>query len=167
MKCFHFSNITLISIGILLLSACSKSLNEVPLNQITDATYWNQSSDAVMFVTNLYTVLPDQNFVYYEGMSDNGISNDPTTRRFGNSTQDATISSKEWTYTPIRQAYEYFANVGKIPDMDTALENRLNGEVYFVLAYRYFIMASLYGDVPLVTKLYENTDESNIPATPH
>jgi len=150
-----------------LFASCTKSLNEVPLNQITDATYWNQSSDAVLFVTNLYTVLPDQNFVYYEGMSDNGISNDPNTRRFGNSTQDATISSKEWAWSPIRQAYEYFANVGKIPNMDTALRRRLDGEVYFVLAYRYFIMAALYGDIPLVTKVYIQPSESDIPVSKH
>ncbi len=150
-----------------LLASCTKSLDEVPLNQITDATYWNQSSDAVLFVTNLYTVLPDQNFVYYEGMSDNGISNDPTTRRFGNSTQDASISSKEWAWSPIRQVYEYFANVGKIPNMDTALRRRLDGEVYFVLAYRYFIMATLYRDIPLVTKLYAQPSESDIPVSPH
>jgi hypothetical protein len=149
------------------MASCTKHLDEVPLNQITDATYWNQPSDATLFVTNLYTVLPDQNFVYYEGMSDNGISNDPTTRRFGNSTQDATISSKEWAWGPIRQAYEYFANVGKIPAMDTALRRRLDGEVYFVLAYRYFIMASLYRDIPLVTKLYENPSQSDIPSSPH
>lgn len=164
------------SLGILLLgAACNKNLlNQQPLSQVTDETYWTQDTDAVMFVTNLYTVLPQAatfgsngGFDYYEGMSDNGICRDGNTRRFGTSTQDATISGLEWSYTPIKQAYEYFDNVGRIPNMDTALRSRLNGEVYFVLAYRYFIMATLYGDVPLVTKNYTNTAESNIPVTAH
>ncbi len=155
--------------------SCKKDLlDQPPLNQVTDQTYWNQPSDAVLFVTNLYTVLPQAGingngggFDYYEGMSDNGICRDQTTRRFGNSTQDPTISGGEWVYTPIKQAYEYFENVGRIPNMDTALQSRLNGEVDFVLAYRYFIMATLYGDVPLVTKNYTNATESNIPLTAH
>src|SRR3954470_8259237 len=106
-------------------TACKKTfLDEHPLNQITDATYWTQPDDAVQFVTNLYKSLPTASFVYYEGMSDNGVSNNTTTRRFGNSTEDATISDREWTYTPIRQAYEYFANVGKVPGMDAALRSR-------------------------------------------
>jgi hypothetical protein len=36
-----------------------------------------------------------------------------------------------------------------------------------VLAYRYFIMATLFGDVPLVTQLYTDPATSNIPVTPH
>jgi hypothetical protein len=153
--------------GFLLLGAgCRKDLLEQhPLNQITDETYWSTPDDAVMFATRMYTFLPQDNFVYYEGMSDNGITNDQTTRRFGNSTQDATISAKEWSYSPMRQAYNFFANVDKVPGMDAGLKSRLRAEVKFVLAYRYFIMTTLYGDVPFVNNLITDPNEADLPKT--
>ncbi|HEY0177364.1 MAG TPA: RagB/SusD family nutrient uptake outer membrane protein, partial [Pedobacter sp.] len=166
---YHIKKITLLfSLVSLCLfgSGCKKDfLDQHPLNQITDATYWQSSDDAVMFATRMYTYLPQDNFVYYEGMSDNGISNDPTTRRFGNSTEDATISNKEWSYEPMRQAFSFFANVDKVPGLDPALKARLTAEVKFVLAYRYFIMTTLYGDVPFVNSLITDPNAADIPKT--
>ena len=154
-------------VAALTLGSCKKDLlDQHPLNQITDETYWQSADDATMFATRMYTYMPQDNFVYYEGMSDNGISNDPNTRRFGNSTQDATISDKEWSYAPMRQAYSFFANVDKVPNMDPALKKRLIAEVKFVLAYRYFIMTTLYGDVPLVNSLITDPNAADIPKTP-
>ncbi|WP_162996977.1 RagB/SusD family nutrient uptake outer membrane protein [Mucilaginibacter kameinonensis] len=149
------------------LAGCKKGLlDQHPLNQITDETYWQTSDDATMFATRMYTYMPQDNFVYYEGMSDNGISNDQTTRRFGNSTQDPTISSKEWSYEPMRQAFSFFANVDKVPGMDPALKKRLTAEVKFVLAYRYFIMTTLYGDIPFVNSLITDPTKADLPKTP-
>lgn len=153
--------------AIMFLGSCKKDLlDQTPLNQITDETYWQSADDATMFATRMYTYMPQDNFVYYEGMSDNGISNDPTTRRFGNSTQDPTISNKEWSYEPMRQAFGFFANVDKVPDMDPTLKKRLTAEVKFVLAYRYFIMTTLYGDIPLVNSLITDPNAADIPKTP-
>lgn len=156
------------ALAVLVLTAgCQKDLlDQHPLNQITDATYWQSPNDAIMFATRLYTYMPQDNFVYYEGMSDNGISNDPNTRRFGNSTQDPTISGKEWSYEPMRQAFSFFANVDKVPGMDPALKARLIAEVKFVLAYRYFIMTTLYGDIPFVNSLITDPTKANLPKTP-
>ncbi|WP_158795310.1 RagB/SusD family nutrient uptake outer membrane protein [Pedobacter sp. L105] len=165
---YHIKKITFVFCAVLVLfgSGCKKNfLDQTPLNQITDETYWQTPDDAVMFATRMYTYLPQDNFVYYEGMSDNGISNDPTTRRFGNSTQDATISSKEWSYEPMRQAFSFFTNVDKVPGLDPALKARLSGEVKFVLAYRYFIMTALYGDVPFVNSLITDPNAADIPKT--
>src|SRR5690606_2735870 len=121
--------------------------------------------DAIMFVTRMYELLPQDNFVYYEAISDNGITNDPTIRRSGNSTQDATISSREWNYAPMRQTFNFFENVDKIKNIDEKLKNRLFAEVKFVLAYRYFIMVTLYGDVPFVNKLITTPHEADLPVT--
>lgn len=157
-------------VGVLVLSivmgACEKNmLDQTPLNQITDDTYWQSPEDAIMFATRMYTFMPQDNFVYYEGMSDNGISNDPTTRRFGNSTQDPTISGKEWNYSSIRQAFSFFENVDKVPGMDVMLKKRLIAEVKFVLAYRYFIMTTLYGDIPFVNNLIKDPNAADLPKT--
>lgn len=163
----HISLLAVLLATMMSLGSCKKDLlDQTPLNQITDETYWQSADDATMFATRMYTYMPQDNFVYYEGMSDNGISNDPTTRRFGNSTQDATISSKEWSYEPMRQAFSFFANVDKVPNMDPTLKKRLTAEVKFVLAYRYFIMTTLYGDVPLVNSLITDPNAADIPKTP-
>jgi hypothetical protein len=46
--------------------------------------------------------------------------------------------------------------------MNEALKKRLIAEVKVALAYRYFIMASLYRDVPLVMKVFTDVKESDV-----
>lgn len=165
-------NISFLGLGLVSLlgfNSCKKNLlDQKPLNQITDATYWNTANDAVYFATQMYNYMPQDNFVSYEGMSDNGVSNDGTIRRFGNSTQDATISSREWSYSSIRQAYNFFSNVDRVTDWggDATLKARLTAEVKFALAYRYFIMTTLYGDIPFVHSLIVNPNDADLPKTP-
>ncbi|WP_316741515.1 RagB/SusD family nutrient uptake outer membrane protein [Pedobacter antarcticus] len=155
----------LLLLGILAAGCKKDFLDQHPLNQITETTYWTSPDDATMFANRMYEFLPQDNFVYYEACSDNAFTNDPTIRRFGNSTQDATISDREWNYGAIRQAYDFFANVDKVPGMDQNLKKRLNAEVKFVLAYRYFIMTALYGDIPFVNKLITDPKDADIPVT--
>ncbi|SHL41287.1 Starch-binding associating with outer membrane [Chitinophaga jiangningensis] len=155
------------------LFSCSKFLDRPPLDEYSDATYWTTEQDAVKFASRIYEFMPSADFfICYEGMSDNALSKTASwgntlrnAQLIGNSTFVATTGSlgDEWRYDQIRHCLEFLANVDKVPDMNPALKKRLLAEVKVCLAYRYYMMTTLFGDVPLVTKVFSTPAESDVP----
>jgi hypothetical protein len=157
-----------------LLSACNKDfLDRAPLDQYSDETYWTTEQDAVKFASRVYEFMPSADFfVCYEGMSDNAFSKTASwgntlrnAQLIGNSTFVVTTGNlgDEWAYNQVRHCFEFLEQVDKVPDMNESLKKRLVAEVKVALAYRYFIMATLYRDVPLVMKVFTNVKESDVP----
>lgn len=157
-----------------LFSSCSKDfLNKAPLDQYSDETYWTTAGDAVKFASHIYEFMPSADFfVCYEGMSDNAFSKTASwgntlrnAQLFGNSTYVVTTDylGDEWKYDQIRHCFEFMENVDKVPDMDPDLKKRLIAEVKVFLAYRYFMMTTLYRDVPLVTKVFAEVKDADVP----
>lgn len=147
------------------LAGCKSKLDLQPLSQYSTATFWTTSDDAVSFATQAYNYLPNQSFVYYEAYSDNAYSKSTYYNVFGNGTYTALNTGTDYDYTAVRHCLSFLQDVNKVPDMDPVLKSRLIGEVKFILAYRYFIMTTLYHDVPLVDTVYNNGPASNIPVT--
>jgi len=157
-----------------LLSACTKDfLDRSPLDQYSDETYWTTPQDAIKFASRVYEFMPTADFfVCYEGMSDNAFSKTASwgntlrnAQLIGNSTFVVTTGNlgDEWQYGQVRHCFEFFQNIDKVPDLDETLKKRLVGEVKVALAYRYFMMATLYRDVPLVMKVFTDIKESDVP----
>jgi len=170
MKSIHIYIILALAIA---LNACSKNfLDRAPLDQYSDETYWTSEQDAVKFASRVYEFMPSADFfVCYEGMSDNAFSKTASwgntlrnAQLIGNSTFVVTTDNlgDEWKYDQVRHCFEFLQNVDKVPDMNEALKKRLIAEVKVALAYRYFIMASLYRDVPLVMKVFTDVKESDV-----
>lgn len=174
MKSIHIYSILALTI---VLNACSKNfLDRAPLDQYSDETYWTSEQDAVKFASRVYEFMPSADFfVCYEGMSDNAFSKTASwgntlrnAQLIGNSTFVVTTGNlgDEWKYDQVRHCFEFLQNVDKVPDMNEALKKRLIAEVKVALAYRYFIMATLYRDVPLVMKVFTDVKESDVPKDP-
>ena len=170
MKSIHIYIILAMTIA---LNACSKNfLDRAPLDQYSDETYWTSEQDAVKFASRVYEFMPSADFfVCYEGMSDNAFSKTASwgntlrnAQLIGNSTFVVTTGNlgDEWKYDQVRHCFEFLQNVDKVPDMNEALKQRLIAEVKVALAYRYFVMASLYRDVPLVMKVFTDVKESDV-----
>lgn len=162
MKSNLYIIIQLFIIG-LLSAGCDKQLDKQPLNQVSEGNYWTNANDAVMFATQAYNFLPDQNFVYYEAFSDNAFSKSASINTFGNGTFTALNTGRDFDYASIRHCLLFLRDVDRVPNMDATLKARLSAEVKFVLAFRYFLMTSLYRDVPLVTKVFEKASDANLP----
>lgn len=155
------------------LSACKKFLDRSPLDQYSDDTYWTTEQDAVKFASRIYEFLPSADFfVCYEGMSDNAFSKTASwgntlrnAQLIGNSTFVVTTGNlgDEWQYAQVRHCLDFLDHVDKVPDMNETLKKRLIAEVKVSLAYRYFIMTTLFRDVPLVTKVFATPAESDVP----
>jgi hypothetical protein len=171
MKRIHIYSI----IGLVILfTACSKDfLDRAPQDQYSDETYWTTEQDAVKFASRVYEFMPSADFfVCYEGMSDNAFSKTASwgntlrnAQLIGNSTLVVTTDylGDEWKYDQVRHCFEFLQNVDKVPDMNETLKKRLIAEVKVALAYRYFMMTSLYRDVPLVMKVFTDVKESDVP----
>lgn len=171
MKSIHIYIILALTI---VLNACSKNfLDRAPLDQYSDETYWTSEQDAVRFASRVYEFMPSADFfVCYEGMSDNAFSKTASwgntlrnAQLIGNSTFVVTTGNlgDEWKYDQVRHCFEFLQNGDKVPDMNETLKRRLVAEVKVALAYRYFIMATLYRDVPLVMKVFTDVKESDVP----
>lgn len=162
------------SIVVLMLSSCKKDyLDRAPLDEYSELTYWSTESDAIRFASRIYENLPTaESFICYEGMSDNALAKTASwgntlrnAKLIGNSTQVPTTGGldAEWDYNIVRHCFEFFRDVDKVEALDAGLKERLIAEVKTGLAYRYFIMATLYRDIPLVMQVFTDPKDADVP----
>lgn len=153
--------------------SCDKELlDTVPNDRISSAVYWKTEKDATLAANAIYTYLEGTSIFSWDGMSDIGHTNQgfATEANIERGQYDALNSrvSSEWTdaYAGIRAANSFFANVDKVETKDEAKISRLKGEVKVLRAYLYIKLASLYGDVPLVTSEITLEESKNLTRTP-
>jgi hypothetical protein len=81
--------------------------------------------------------------------------------------QNSRVSS-DWSnaYAGIRAANTFLAHVDQVQTADTVLISRLKGEVKVLRAYFYIRLASLFGDVPLVTTEISLDESKTLTRTP-
>lgn len=156
-----------IFLGILLmgLTGCKKDwLDEQPLIQLSQASFWKTESDAKLALTGLYQY----------GVAD-GVDNKDQARRILMATDDARHKSAGagafnagqflepsdanvimniWMkgYRAIYRVNVFLENIDKV-NMDAAKKAQFIAEAKFIRANQYFWMLQRYGGVPLVTKV--------------
>ncbi|WP_274972597.1 RagB/SusD family nutrient uptake outer membrane protein [Bacteroides fluxus] len=141
------------------LSSCEDFLDSFPQTSMTDKNFWKTTDDAEKVLVNLYTATLPRDFCWEESMSDNAylcwewwggqqqVAN-------GSATVYGDVASGKWSgaYSSIRKCWFLLEGLEKIPSITEADKSRIKGQVYFMLAYNYYILTSFFGDVPLVTK---------------
>ena len=166
---------TLFFVGII---SCSKNvLNKPPLDFVTDAAVWSDLNLVQSFVNNLYNILPTISHNWDAKSSRSwalSVACDEGYNKFndyneavlnkGTLTPDNMGNFDIWSmeYANIQQCNIFLSKINNVPG-DTATRNRLKGEVYYLRAYAYFMLARDYGGVPLFSKPFDLT--SNYKAT--
>ncbi|WP_316848426.1 RagB/SusD family nutrient uptake outer membrane protein [Pedobacter psychrodurus] len=166
-----FKNI-IIALSFMGLVSCKKDLlDSKPLNLISDETLWSDVNLVEKFVNEKYVVLP--HFYMYSGVPSHlgyAAASDETYAKFlyenvnrittGALSADL-LALDSWTvdYNYIRELNVFFSKIESVPG-DQGKKNRLKGEATFLRAYCYFDLASKYGGVPLITKVYNATDQN-------
>lgn len=151
-----------------LLCCCTDFLDRVPLDSPSMGTFWQNAEQAELWVNNLYNGLGDINDAKFEAFSDNAFgraafgANNIATGIF--EPNDADVQN-QWNYRKIRESLEFFENIGRVPGISPEKLDALSGQANFILAYRYFRLATLYRDVPLVTQPLA-VNESDVPKSP-
>lgn len=163
------------------MTGCSKDfLDTKPLTEFSDVDVWKDPALVETFINQIYWRLDEpasngrlkSNIVDEAHYRGNGAS-----LNFNKSllTVDqipgwSTPSRyRAWNdiYKTIRYCNLFFANVDKVPFDNTIVDgksqkDRMMGEVYFLRAYLYHELTSVYGGVPIIKNAYTLTDEFNI-----
>ncbi|WP_433895940.1 RagB/SusD family nutrient uptake outer membrane protein [Sphingobacterium mizutaii] len=150
----------------LTLTSCKDEfLDRIPLNSVSEETFWKTENDVYLAVNGIYATLPSDGIIYEDGASDIAHAQYPweSTATSVSSGIVSTALNAGWNYEIVRKSNYFLENVDKAT-MDEALKNRYKAEVRFLRAYRYFNMASKFGGVPLITKVLGFTEEElNVP----
>lgn len=155
------------------LAACSKDLLEtIPNDRISTEIFWKTDKDAILAANAVYSYLEGVSIFSWDGMSDIGHTNVPFSVNAvierGQMDVQNNIVLDQWqdNYAGIRSANAFLGNVDKVKTVNTELIERLKGEVRTLRAYLYLRLASLFGDVPLVTTEITLEESRNLLRTP-
>ena len=148
---------------IALASSCKK-LDVTPPANLSTTVFWKSPSDADLALTGLYNTLyaspgnlDQYGMLWFDNFSDNSYSQNNL-----NNSQNALISGLTPTlggfqsstyqnaYIAIAATNSFLANVGKVLSGDKLKQYR--GEALFLRGFNYFLLAELYGNVPIVTE---------------
>ncbi|MEJ7740741.1 MAG: RagB/SusD family nutrient uptake outer membrane protein [Chitinophagaceae bacterium] len=152
----------------LLTTSCKKDFLETkPLSEFSSADVWKDPALAKTFVNGIYTGLDQSMQKYMKAVfSDEGHRRDNTAVfnfNIGLMTPDGIPgwNSENWQklYASVRKCNLFLTNIE-----NATFDNKaMIGEVRFLRAWIYYSLTSLYGGVPIITKVYELTDDFKAP----
>ncbi|MFT4093851.1 MAG: RagB/SusD family nutrient uptake outer membrane protein [Niabella sp.] len=160
---------------IFILNACTKDLEQTPVSSVVTSNFYTNANDFTQAVTGVYSGLtnyPDQLLWMGELRSDNivatsdgnrdwqGINDfspDLSTTAFIVSAWDDNFNSIYNANVVLQALDEKGDNIG-----DDSLKTRFTAEVRFLRAFYYFQLLRLYGQLPIIDKVYSSTEVTTI-----
>lgn len=143
--------------GFCAITSCNKKLDKLPESQLSDSTFWKTANDLKLAVNAIYSSLPNTEENAYDNRTDN------TYGRARNDISDGsrvvTTNNADWTkfFTAIRMANNILAKSVEITD-DTIAVKKYVAEARFFRGYFYFELTKRFGDLPLLLRIYDETD---------
>jgi len=184
-----FSKYIICIIAVSTLASCKKFLDEKPISESTDLTFWKNEKDADQGVAAGYALLrrtlnkaAGVGFYVYGDLPTDEFTT-TNVQRFTDATNvnwsisvpasetgDLMMQMRRYDtfYSAIDQANRCLKFIPTISDSEfssVAAKNNLLGEAYFLRAFNYFYMTRIWGDVPLVVESGLITDAVDIPRT--
>jgi len=163
---------SLASLGVLmiLVTGCSKKLDQYPNYEISTPTYWKTASDATLGLQGCYSNVTNiaYDYWYFDGASDNCYDQYPwesgATYISSGSISAGNVNGISGDYTneyqSIRSCNTFMDNIGGVT-MVAMTKTQYIGEVRFLRAFNYFLLAEMFGDVPLITSSKTAGDNLN------
>lgn len=164
-------------IFLVILTSCNEDFLETePLTEISEVALWQDVNLVRTYINNIYAGVPEP---FRRGRLSANLVDEADYR--GNTgslnfnrgiiTQDATPAwismyyDLYWAdfYKRIRYCNVFLDNKERINSEDTALKDKMEGEVRFLRAYLYHKMISIWGGVPLITQVYSLADDFTAP----
>jgi starch-binding outer membrane protein, SusD/RagB family len=162
----------------LLVSGCAKFLDEEMQGIYTSATFFKTDDHASLALTAAYqpmafTSIQNSLWVFGDVASDDAIKGgnpgDQSEIEFIEQfsyTRDNGFLLNIWRryYEGISRANDVIHRLG--PDVTPALRDRFVAEAKFLIAYYYFHLVNIFGEVPLKTKPAYTTADLHVPVSP-
>ncbi|RQO77788.1 RagB/SusD family nutrient uptake outer membrane protein [Pedobacter sp. KBW01] len=157
-------------------NGCKKFVEiPAPINQLTAESTFSSDATASSAIVGIYSRMSQggmvQSITPSAGMYADELLNYGTASDFSQSlitrSSSGTLNSNFWN---LGYQYIYFCNsaMEQLPEsngVSPALKNSLSGEAKFLRAYLYLQLASLFGDVPLVTST-DFAQNASLPRSP-
>ncbi|WPR70093.1 RagB/SusD family nutrient uptake outer membrane protein [Flavobacterium sp. NG2] len=142
-----------------LTTSCEDVLDEKPLSQLADESFWLTNQDAELGIASVYDAMQDaykvKRFMWGEFRADNYVVSDkpqPDTQDLitNNLTPESSSNYLQWNelYKMIFRANLAIEKIPQIPQY----RKQLLGEAYALRAYAYFDAYRVWGGVPLFVK---------------
>lgn len=154
------------------LTSCN-DLDKIPLDQLSDGSYWKSNEDATKAVNNLYTCYPEWDGDGIIGLVDEAINSDDAVHGIkwseGNLAKgiyDPQDFDWRTNYGTIRQANIILKKVPGTAAMTDAEKKTVMAQARFFRAYQYFQLIRQFGDVPYTESPLELSDQENIVRNP-
>ena len=165
---------------ILMISGCTKFLEEIPTGTLTDKTVFTTQDDVNALTIGPYRALA--NWTSGGGDWGNQLPNSvefltgfawtgephalfwrfETNQVSGDLLDDFNNQWSYW-YRGVRDANFSIAQIEKITTVPSANLSKALGEVHFLRAWYYFCLVRYFGDVPMVTGMLESIDDAEQP----
>ncbi len=146
-----------LTVIILSLHSCN-TMEPIPTDNYTDATFWRSASNADQVVNMAYSQMYSADKMWSdEALSDNifeGRRNtDQRIIRNGIANPELALFENEWksAYEGLKTCHIFLANIERVPDVDLQWLARRTAEVRFIRAFIYFRLVNFYGDIPFFT----------------
>lgn len=148
--------------GTFALTSCE--LDRLPETTLADNTFWQSETDLRGACNKLYVDLPGFS---HDTRADDVIGTAANSTSSGNWNVPAKSDNWSGPYSKIFVCNNIIEKGSKSP-LSEAQKNRWTAEAYFFRAYHYFDLVKKYGDVPLILKAFDSTDDPDIkmPRTP-
>jgi len=154
-----------------LLSGCETDwLDEQPLESLSASSFWNSQDDVQLALAGIYragnvgtNAYTNEVLCMSSATDDSGYKHGSIDNIYSGYFKpgDSQVVQAIWNraYVTIFRANYFLENIEKV-QMDEAKKAEVIAEVRFLRAYEYFYLSTLYGGVPLVTKVL-SIEEAN------
>ena len=151
------SNKVLFISFIVVLSGCSKKLDQYPQTDLSDQNFWNTTNDMKLACNYLYSFLPDITTKTDDDMSVDAFAQ--VANPVSNGSRLPPSTSTDWSnsYTLIRACNNILEKSVKVTGSAVDI-NKYLGETRFFRAWAYFELVKRFGDVPLILKTLSLSD---------
>jgi len=169
--------ITILGIVSLMFSACNK-LDLEPKGFVALEQYYKNEEEAFQGLSGVYNTLANDSFYGRDWFFAFNIQDDLGYYDRNYTTEELFINNFSYTnarlnnlwknlYGGANRASIFLENVERVTFKDNTLKEAYKGEAKFLRAYYYFILSSLWGDVPLRKEAVTSvSQESQIGPTP-
>jgi len=165
-------------LAIAALTSCQGILDKEPIATLDAGSFFQSEADAVQALNAAYSplIFNNENANFYwafaEITSDEAITG-------GDGSRPGLVELDAFTYTPRTEEFNAFwklqyegitqcnlvlENLPKV-EMEQSRRDQITGEALFLRSYYYFLLAQVFGDVPLFTRLTP-PDQLKVPRTP-
>lgn len=151
-------------------TGCQDWLDEQPLVQLSEGSFWNSEGDAKLALTGIYNGSNVGDNSYNNELLILSSATDDSSYKFGSvgniysgylRAADSQVVLVIWqrAYRTIFKANYFLENIDGV-EMDPELKAMYIAEARFLRAYEYFYLSLLYGGVPLITDVL-SIEEAN------